>query len=126
MLDSGVTGIAYETVEDSQRRLPLLEPMSEVAGRMAAQVVSHYLERQQGGRGVLMGGVPGVAAAHIVILGAGTVGAHAAKIALGMGARVTLLDIDLDRLRYLDDALVGNLNTLVFKSYQHQPLHCDS
>lgn len=112
MLDSGVTGIAYETVEDSQRRLPLLEPMSEVAGRMAAQVVSHYLERQQGGRGVLMGGVPGVAAAHIVILGAGTVGANAAKIALGMGARVTLLDIDLDRLRYLDDVLVGNLNTL--------------
>jgi alanine dehydrogenase len=112
MLESGVIGIAYETVEDSQGRLPLLEPMSEVAGRMAAQVVSHYLERHQGGRGVLMGGVPGVAAAHIVILGAGTVGAHAAKIALGMGARVTMLDIDLDRLRYLDDVLDGNLNTL--------------
>ena len=112
MLESGVTGIAYETVEDSQGRLPLLEPMSEVAGRMAAQVVSHYLERHQGGRGLLMGGVPGVAAADIVILGAGTVGANAAKIALGMGARVTLLDIDLDRLRYLDDVLDGNLNTL--------------
>ena len=112
MLESGVTGIAYETVEDAQGRLPLLEPMSEVAGRMAAQVVSHYLERNQGGRGILMGGVPGVAAAHVLILGAGTVGANAAKIALGMGARVTLLDIDLDRLRYLDDTLDGNLSTL--------------
>jgi alanine dehydrogenase len=112
MLASGVTGIAYETVEDSQGRLPLLEPMSEVAGRMAAQVVSHYLERPQGGRGVLMGGVPGVAPANVVILGAGTVGANAAKIALGMGARVTLLDINLDRLRYLEDALDGRLTTL--------------
>ncbi len=112
LLDSGVTGIAYETVEDSAGRLPLLEPMSEVAGRMAAQVVSHYLERHKGGRGVLMGGVPGVAAAHVVILGAGTVGANAAKIALGMGARVTLLDINLDRLRYLADVLDGNLTTL--------------
>lgn len=112
MLESGVTGIAYETVEDAQGRLPLLEPMSEVAGRMAAQVVSHYMERRQGGRGVLLGGVPGVTAAHVVILGAGTVGANAAKIALGMGARVTLLDIDLDRLRYLDDTLDGSLNTL--------------
>ncbi len=112
LLAAGVTGIAYETVEDSAGRLPLLEPMSEVAGRMAAQVVSHYLERHKGGRGVLMGGVPGVAAAHVVILGAGTVGANAAKIALGMGARVTLLDINLDRLRYLADALHGNLTTL--------------
>ncbi len=112
LLAAGVTGIAYETVEDSAGRLPLLEPMSEVAGRMAAQVVSHYLERHKGGRGVLMGGVPGVAAAHVVILGAGTVGTNAAKIALGMGARVTLLDINLDRLRYLDDALHGNLTTL--------------
>ncbi|MCY3780323.1 MAG: alanine dehydrogenase [Chloroflexi bacterium] len=112
MLESGVTGIAYETVEDSQGRLPLLEPMSEVAGRMAAQIVSHYLERHKGGRGVLMGGVPGVAPAHVVILGAGTVGTNAAKIALGMGARVTLLDINLDRLRYLDDVLDGKLTTL--------------
>ncbi len=116
MLESGVTGIAYETVEDSQGQLPLLEPMSEVAGRMAAQVVSHYLERHKGGRGVLMGGVPGVAPAHIVILGAGTVGANAAKIALGMGARVTLLDINLDRLRYLDDVLDGKLTTLYSNS----------
>ncbi len=112
MLASGVSGIAYETVEDDQGRLPLLEPMSEVAGRMAAQVVSRYLERHKGGRGILMGGVPGVAPAHVVILGAGTVGANAAKIALGMGARVTLLDINLDRLRYLADVLDGNLTTL--------------
>lgn len=112
MLDSGVTGIAYETVEDAAGRLPLLEPMSEVAGRMAAQVVSHYLEKPQGGRGILMGGVPGVAAAHIVILGGGTVGANAAKIALGMGARVTLLDINLDRLRRLDDLLAGRFGAL--------------
>jgi len=116
LLDGGVTGIAYETVEDSQGRLPLLEPMSEVAGRMAAQVVSHYLERHQGGRGMLMGGVPGVAPAHIVILGAGTVGANAARIALGMGARVTLLDINLDRLRYLEDVLAGKLTTLYSNS----------
>ena len=116
LLKSGVTGIAYETVEDAVGRLPLLEPMSEVAGRMAAKVVSHYLERHQGGRGVLMGGVPGVAAAHVVILGAGTVGTNAAKIALGMGARVTLLDINLDRLRYLEDVLDGKLTTLYSNS----------
>ena len=116
MLQSGVTGIAYETVEDASQRLPLLEPMSEVAGRMAAQVVSHYLERHKGGRGLLMGGVPGVAPARVVILGAGTVGANAAKIALGMGANVTLLDINLDRLRYLEDVLDGNLNTLYSNS----------
>ena len=90
--------------------------MSEVAGRMAAQVVSHYLERHKGGRGLLMGGVPGVASANVVILGAGTVGANAAKIALGMGANVTLLDINLDRLRFLDDVLDGNLNTLYSNS----------
>ena len=112
LLDTGVTGIAYETVEDSAGRLPLLEPMSEVAGRMATQVVSHYLEKHRGGRGMLLGGVPGVVPAHVVILGAGTVGANAAKIALGMGARVTLLDINLDRLRYLDDVMDGKLTTL--------------
>ena len=116
MLQSGVTGIAYETVEDASGRLPLLEPMSEVAGRMAAQVVSRYLERHKGGRGLLMGGVPGVAPANVLILGAGTVGANAAKIALGMGANVTLLDINLDRLRYLEDVLGGNLTTLYSNS----------
>lgn len=112
MLDSGVTGIAYETVEDADKRLPLLEPMSEVAGRMASQVVSHYLEKHAGGRGVLMGGIPGVNPAHVVVLGGGTVGTNAAKVALGMGARVTLLDLNIERLRYLDDVMHGNFQTL--------------
>lgn len=112
LLDNRVTAVAYETVRDARGRLPLLEPMSEVAGRMAAQVISHYLESPNGGRGLLMGGVPGVAPAHVVILGAGTVGANAAKIALGMGARVSLLDINLERLRYLSEVMTGNLTTL--------------
>ncbi len=112
LLENQVSAIAYETVSDARGRLPLLEPMSEVAGRMAAQVISHHLEAPHGGRGVLMGGVPGVAPAHVVILGAGTVGANAAKIALGMGARVSLLDINLERLRYLSEVMTGNLTTL--------------
>lgn len=112
MLACGVTGIAYETVTDKNGRLPLLEPMSEVAGRMASQVVAHYLEKPSQGRGVLMGGVPGVRPAQIVILGGGTVGTHAAKMALGMGAEVTLLDVNLERLRYLEDVLHGKFNTL--------------
>ena len=112
LLDKRVTAVAYETVSDARGRLPLLEPMSEVAGRMAAQVISHHLEAPHGGRGVLMGGVPGVAPAHVVILGAGAVGANAAKIALGMGARVSLLDINLERLRYLSEVMTGNLTTL--------------
>lgn len=112
MIDSKVTGIAYETVEDRQGRLPLLEPMSEVAGRMASQVAAQYLEKHEGGRGVLMGGVPGVNPAHVVVLGGGTVGTNAAKVALGMGARVTLLDISIERLRYLDDVMHGNFQTL--------------
>ena len=116
LLESGAAGIAYETVALADGRLPLLEPMSEVAGRMAAQTASHYLERHEGGRGLLLGGVPGVAAAHVVILGAGTVGANAAKIALGMGAEVTLLDINLERLRYLEDVLPGKLRTLYANS----------
>jgi alanine dehydrogenase len=112
LLDSGVVGIAYETVEDADGHLPLLQPMSEVAGRMATQVAAHYLQRPEGGRGILMGGVPGTRPAHVVILGAGTVGTNAAQIALGMGAQVTLLDIDTDRLRYMDEVLHGRLTTL--------------
>lgn len=112
MMETGVTGIAYETVTDTAGRLPLLEPMSEVAGRMAAQMCSHYLEKTQGGRGVLMGGVPGVKPANVVVLGGGTVGTNAAKIAAGMGASVTILDISLERLRYLDDVLGGRVSTL--------------
>lgn len=112
LLDSGVVGIAYETVEDAEGRLPLLQPMSEVAGRMATQVAAHYLQRPEGGRGILMGGVPGTRPAHVVIMGAGTVGTNAAQVALGMGAQVTLLDIDTERLRYLDEVLHGRLTTL--------------
>ncbi|MBL8164563.1 MAG: alanine dehydrogenase [Anaerolineae bacterium] len=107
LLESGVTGLAYETVETTNGHLPLLQPMSEVAGRMATQIAAHYLEKQAGGRGILMGGIPGVKPAHVVILGGGTVGTHAAIIALGMGARVTLLDINMERLRYLDEILSG-------------------
>lgn len=112
MLKSGVAGVAYETVEDKAGRLPLLEPMSEVAGRMASQVAAQYLEKHEGGRGVLMGGVPGVKPANVVVLGGGTVGTNAAKVALGMGANVTLLDINIERLRYLDDVMHGNFQTL--------------
>ena len=112
LLDSGVMGVAYETVTSDAKQLPLLEPMSEVAGRMASQVVSHYLERPRGGRGMLMGGVPGVRPAHVVVLGGGTVGLNATRIALGMGASVTLLDVNLDRLRYLDEILPGRITTL--------------
>lgn len=112
LLDSGVTGIAYETVENREGGLPLLQPMSEVAGRMATQIAAQYLQKPEGGRGILMGGVPGTRPAHVVIIGAGTVGTNAAQIALGMGAQVTLLDVNTDRLRYLDEVLHGRLITL--------------
>jgi alanine dehydrogenase len=112
LLDSGVIGIAYETVEDAEGRLPLLQPMSEVAGRMATQIAAHYLQRPEGGRGILMGGVPGTRPAHFVVLGAGTVGTNATQIALGMGAHVTLLDVNTERLRYVDEVLHGRLETL--------------
>ena len=111
MMDSGVTGIAYETVELSNGTLPLLTPMSEVAGRMAVQIGAHYLERHEGGRGKLLGGIPGVRPANVLVLGGGVVGTHAAQIALGMGAHVTLMDINLDRLRTLDEMLHGNFTT---------------
>jgi alanine dehydrogenase len=107
LIDSGVTALAYETVEDAKGQLPLLQPMSEVAGRMATQIAAHYMEKPEGGRGILMGGIPGVKPAHVVVLGGGTVGTHAAIVALGMGARVSLLDINMDRLRYLDEVLSG-------------------
>ena len=112
MLDSGVTGIAYETVQTADGALPLLVPMSEVAGRMATQEGAKYLEKSFGGRGVLLGGVPGVEPAEVVIIGGGTVGINAAKIAVGMGARVTILDVNHARLQYLDDVFGGRLVTL--------------
>ncbi|MDH3943145.1 MAG: alanine dehydrogenase [Anaerolineae bacterium] len=107
-----VSSVAYETVELPNGSLPLLTPMSEVAGRMSVQVGAHYLERANGGRGKLLGGVPGVRPAHVVIIGGGVVGTNAAKIALGMGAQVSIIDINMERLRYLSDVLHGNLNTV--------------
>lgn len=111
MLESGAQCFTYETLE-IDRKLPLLTPMSEVAGRMSIQVGAYYLERHNGGRGKLMGGVPGVEPATVMILGAGVVGTNAAKMAAGMGANVLLMDIDLDRLRYLDDTMPKNVTLL--------------
>ncbi len=112
MIATGATCIAYETIEDDEGRLPLLTPMSEVAGRMASQVGTYYLQKPYGGRGVLIGGVPGVPASEVVIIGGGVVGTQAAWMAAGLGARVTILDIDLERLRYLDDVMPANVTTL--------------
>jgi alanine dehydrogenase len=112
VLDSGATAVAYETLRDDQGRLPLLTPMSEVAGRMSIQEGAKYLERPQMGRGILLAGVPGVAPAHITILGGGVVGANAAKIAAGFRADIGLLDINMERLRYLDDVMPHNVDTL--------------
>jgi alanine dehydrogenase len=117
LLESKVVGIAYETVRDRQGTLPLLTPMSEVAGRMSVQVGASYLERERGGRGILLGGVPGVPPAHVCILGGGVVGTNAAKVALGFGAKVTLVDVNLNRLRELDDIFGGRLYTLASNSY---------
>ena len=105
LLASGLIAVAYETLRDNQGRLPLLTPMSEVAGRMSIQEGAKYLERPQMGRGILLGGVPGVEPAHITILGGGVVGANAAKIAAGFRANIGLLDVNMDRLRYLDDIM---------------------
>jgi alanine dehydrogenase len=117
LLESKVIGIAYETVRDRQRTLPLLTPMSEVAGRMSVQVGATYLEKERGGRGILLGGVPGVPPAHVTIVGGGIVGTNAARIALGFGAKVTLIDVNLNRLRELDDIFNGRLYTLASNSY---------
>lgn len=112
LLEQRVVGIAYETVQEPSGALPLLAPMSEIAGRMSPQVGSHFLERQQGGRGVLLGGAPGVRPARVVVLGAGSVGLNAAWIAQGMEAEVTLLDKNLDRLRWVDQIHRGRILTL--------------
>jgi len=117
LLSKKVTGIAYETVRDRANTLPLLTPMSEVAGRMSVQVGASYLEKEKGGRGVLLGGVPGVPPGNVVIIGGGIVGTNAAKIALGLGAKVILIDLNLNRLRELDDIFNGRLHTLASNSY---------
>jgi alanine dehydrogenase len=112
VMESGITAVAYETIRDARGQLPLLTPMSEVAGRMSIQEGAKFLERPFQGRGILLGGVPGVAPANVTILGGGVVGANAAKVAAGLGANVFLLDINLDRLRYLDDVMPFNVTTL--------------
>jgi alanine dehydrogenase len=111
-LKAGITAVAYETITDKQGRLPCLTPMSEIAGKMSIQEGAKYLERPMMGRGILLGGVPGVAPANVLILGAGVVGTSAAKIAAGMGANVTIMDINLDRLRYLDDVMPANVSCI--------------
>lgn len=112
LMEAKVTGIAYETIQEKDGSLPLLTPMSEVAGRMAVQVGAQYLESPNGGRGVLLGGIPGVAPANVTVLGGGIVGHNAAKIAFGMGANVTIIDKNLNRLRELDDIYNGGIITL--------------
>jgi alanine dehydrogenase len=117
LLESKVVGIAYETVRDRRGTLPLLTPMSEVAGRMSVQVGASYLEKERGGRGILLGGVPGVPPANVTILGGGIVGTNAARIALGFGAKTTLIDMNLNRLRELEDIFGGRIYTLASNSY---------
>jgi alanine dehydrogenase len=112
VMKSGCIAIAYETIQMPNGSLPLLTPMSEIAGRMSVQIGAQYLEKRNGGRGVLMGGVSGVPSANVVILGGGVTGTQAAKVALGMGAFVTIVDRNLDRLRYLDDILSGRFETV--------------
>lgn len=112
MMERKVTGVAYETITDKFGRLPLLTPMSEVAGRMSVQVAATYLEKMNGGKGILLGGVPGVPAANVVIIGGGIVGTEAAKMAVGLGARVTIIDRSLERLRQLDDIFLSKVQTL--------------
>ncbi|NLJ84826.1 MAG: alanine dehydrogenase [Firmicutes bacterium] len=117
LVEQQVTAVAYETIQLPDGSLPLLKPMSEVAGRMAVQVGAKYLEKIHGGRGVLLGGVPGVPAAEVVILGGGVVGSNAAKIAMGMGAHVTIIEKDPERLRYLSDILHGNVSLVMSNRY---------
>jgi alanine dehydrogenase len=126
LLKDRVVGIAYETVRDHTGGLPLLTPMSEVAGRMSVQVGAAYLEKEHGGRGVLLGGVPGVAPGNVCIIGGGIVGTNAAKIALGMGAKVTLIDLSLNRLRELDDIFGGRLYTVASNSYNVERAVCEA
>lgn len=112
LMKSKCTAIAYETIQGPNGTLPLLTPMSEIAGRMSVQIGAQYLEKRNGGRGVLLGGVSGVPSANVVIIGGGVTGTQAAKVALGMGAFVTILDRNIDRLRYLDDILEGRFETV--------------
>ena len=116
-LNAGITAIAYETLADANGRLPLLTPMSEVAGRMSIQEGAKYLEKPQEGRGILLSGIPGVESAKVTVLGGGVVGTQAARIAAGLGADVVIMDINLDRLRYLDDVMPANVQTIYSDPY---------
>jgi alanine dehydrogenase len=118
LVESGITAVAYETVETVDRRLPLLAPMSEIAGRLAAQAGAYFLEKPLGGRGLLLGGVPGVAPGRVLVLGGGVVGYNAAIIAIGLGAQVTILDRSIDRMRYLDEILSGRVSTVMSSTLQ--------
>jgi alanine dehydrogenase len=118
LIDSGVTAVAYETVETDDRRLPLLAPMSEIAGRLAAQAGAYFLEKPLGGRGLLLGGVPGVAPGRVMVIGGGAVGYNAAIIAIGLGAQVTILERSIDRMRYLDEILSGRVSLVMSSSLQ--------
>jgi alanine dehydrogenase len=118
LVDSGVTAIAYETVETPEGALPLLAPMSEIAGRLAPQAGAHYLEKPKGGRGILLGGVAGVAPGRVLVIGGGMVGYNAAVIAIGMGAQVTILERSIDRMRHLEQILSGRVTLLMSSSLQ--------
>ena len=118
LAESGIAAVAYETVETDDRRLPLLAPMSEIAGRIAAQAGAYFLEKPLGGRGMLLGGVPGVAPGRVLIIGGGIVGYNAAVIAIGLGANVTILDRSIDRMRHLDEVLSGRVSLVMSSSLQ--------
>ena len=118
LVDSGITGVAYETVETDDRRLPLLAPMSEIAGRLAAQAGAYFLEKPQGGRGLLLSGVPGVARGSVVVIGGGMVGYNAALIALGLGANVTILERSIDRMRQLEEILGASVSLIMSSALQ--------
>ena len=126
LVDSGIAAVAYETVETADRRLPLLAPMSEVAGRLAAQAVAYYLETPYGGRGLLLGGVPGVAPGRVVVIGGGIVGYNAAIIAIGLGAQVTILERSIDRMRHLEEILSGRVTLMMSSSLQIQESVADA
>jgi len=126
LVESGIKAVAYETVETDDRRLPLLAPMSEIAGRLAAQAGAYFLEKPLGGRGLLLGGVPGVQPGKVLVLGGGVVGYNAAVIAIGLGAQVTILDRSIDRMRYLDEILSGRVSTVMSSTMQIESMIGDA
>jgi alanine dehydrogenase len=126
LVGSGIKAVAYETVETEDRRLPLLAPMSEIAGRLAAQAGAYFLEKPLGGRGLLLGGVPGVQPGRVLVLGGGVVGYNAAVIAIGLGAQVTILDKSIDRMRYLDEILSGRVSTVMSSTLQIETMIGDA